>query len=103
VRPGVGLDAGAHADEVDWEAAWALVEALIATEQVQAIFLEGTMQRCLYEAARRSGESHERLAELIRYADEGRWSHAIVQHADGHRGHIHVRFRCGADERRCKG
>lgn len=103
VRPGVSTEGSVRADEVDWEATWGLIEALVDTGQVQVIFLERKMQRRLYEAARRSGESHDRLATVIRYADDGRWSHAIVRHADGHDGHIHVRFRCGPAERRCKG
>lgn len=103
LRPGVGAKQNPHPNEVDWPAAWALVEALIDTEQVQLILLEEPLQRRLYEAARWAGVSEERLSGLIRWADDGKWSHAIVRHADGHDGHIHVRFRCGPDEPRCKG
>ena len=87
---------------MDWEATWALIDSLIATEQVQVIFLEDKLQRRLYEAARRMGVPHERLRDVIHYADDRRWSHALVRHAHGHDGHIHVRFRCAPDEKRCK-
>ncbi len=103
VRPGVGRQRPPRADEVDWPATWALIRSLIETDEVAVIFLERRLQRRLYEAARWSGESHDHLADLIEWADERRWSHAIVRHAKGHDGHIHVRFRCGPTERRCKG
>lgn len=103
LRPGVGAKQNPHPNEVDWPAAWALIETLLDTQQVQLILIEEPLQRRLYEAARWAGVSHERLSRLIRWADDGKWSHAIVRHASGHDGHIHVRFRCGADEPRCKG
>jgi murein endopeptidase/LysM repeat protein len=102
LRPGMGDSKNPRADEIDWPAAWRLVDALIATGEVQVIFLERPLQRRLYEAALRAGESERRLSGLIEWADDRRWSHAIVRHAGGHDGHIHVRFACGPVEKRCK-
>jgi murein endopeptidase/LysM repeat protein len=92
-----------HRDEVDWMATWALVDALIDTGRVQTIFLESDLQRPLYEAARQLGRSHESLAGAITYPREKGKEWAIVRHSKGHDAHIHVRFKCGPDEPRCKG
>lgn len=103
-RPGAVASGGPpRPDEVDWDATWELVRALLDTGEIDVIFLENRLQRRLYEAARRRGEGHDRLADVIEWADERRFSRAIVRHASGHDGHIHVRFACGPAEPRCRG
>ena len=91
-----------RADEIDWLATWALVDALIDTGRVQTIFLEADLQRNLYEAARQLGRSHESLSGAITYPREKGKEWAIVRHSKGHDAHIHVRFKCGPDEPKCK-
>jgi LysM repeat protein len=94
--------------EINWYAAWALVESLLATGQVQYIFLDQTLLPSLYRAAERLGAPPELLTQ-IQWQPEGtdpllaqraRY-HAPVRHADAHTGHIHVRFKCGPLETRC--
>ena len=102
LRPGMGDWKNPRPDEIDWDAAWALIDALLETGEVAVIFLERPLQRRLYEAALRSGEEKGRLRDLIEWADDRRWSRAQIRHARGHDGHIHVRFRCGPTEKRCK-
>ena len=89
-----------YADEVDWEATWSLVEALLATGAIEHIFLEYELQARLHVIARARGSSPERLAGILQYPRSSSAS-GIVAHADGHRRHMHVRFTCGADEERC--
>ncbi|MCA9714191.1 MAG: penicillin-insensitive murein endopeptidase, partial [Myxococcales bacterium] len=86
----------------DWDATWGLVRALIDSDRVERIFLDYGRQSELYEAARRVGESTESLARELQFP-EGRYAPAIVQHQSGHEEHIHVRFKCGPDERGCTG
>ncbi len=86
----------------DWDATWGLVEALINSGRVERIFLGYGRQRELYEAARRAGVSTDRLSRELQYP-EGRYAPAIVQHQSGHEEHIHVRFKCGPEERGCTG
>lgn len=88
------------ASQVDWEAAWGLVKALIATGQVQYIFLSRERQTYLYEAAQKAGESPEYLDKAIQYprADQV----GLVRHGKGHIKHMHVRFKCGKNESRCQ-
>jgi murein endopeptidase/LysM repeat protein len=84
---------------VDWDAAWRLVKTLLATEQVRYVFLARSRQRPLYQAALRAGESEAGLADVIEVA--ARMRTALVRHSAGHIKHIHVRFRCAADEPQC--
>lgn len=100
--PGVAYTNDPGPDEIDWQASWELIRSMLETDTVVYIFLNQELQRHLYEAARALGESHEALAEVIEWAD-GRYKRTIIRHAKGHDGHIHVRFRCGPNERHCHG
>jgi hypothetical protein len=101
LRPGLVDVRHPTADDIDWYATWAIVDAFVRTGEVEAVFLEMGRQERLYTAARILGVTRERLHELVRWPN---WSGAdpIVRHSDGHDTHIHVRIRCGADEPRCK-
>lgn len=93
---------GPNPDEIDWYAAWGLMQALIDTEQVQYIFLEADLQRRLYEAARVMGYTHDELKVLIQWPYDYGGTVPIVRHSPGHDHHFHVRFGCAVDEPRCK-
>ena len=84
---------------VDWDMAWALVRSLVDTGEVKYVFLARQRQKPLYDAAQRAGESPESLEALIQYPR--RSLAAVVRHSAGHIKHIHVRFRCSADEPQC--
>lgn len=100
--PGVVSTHEPNQDEVDWQATWGLVNALLDTGEVHAIYLETRLQRRLYEAARQTGTSHEELVERIQWPRSDPSVVAVVRHQKGHDGHIHVRFTCGVQEDRCK-
>jgi murein endopeptidase len=100
--PGVPSNFSPNADEIDWAAAWELVRHLVATEEVEVIFLEGPLQRRLYQAALWEGAVAEELRPIIAWPNRQGNEKAIVRHSRGHDGHIHVRFRCGLDEPRCR-
>lgn len=87
------------ASVVDWDATWALVKALMSTNEVKYIFLSRSRQRPLYEAALRAGETRETLRTWIQYPEAVRG--AVVRHSQGHVKHIHVRFKCGPNEKAC--
>lgn len=88
-------------DAVDWPALWELVEAFIDTGEVSVIFLDHHLQEHLYWAARWDGKTPEELAPVIHWPRKERKWEAIVRHSRGHKGHIHVRLLCGANEERC--
>ena len=81
-----------QADEVDWHAAWALVDAFVRTGDVQVIFLERKLRRRLERAGLALGADDARIAEVM----------AKVRHSPGHTAHVHVRFQCAASEAECR-
>lgn len=92
-----------NADEIDWYATWGLIKALGETEAVTVVFLEADLHRRVYEAARSMGESRETLEDYLIFPQWRPKAAPLVRHSDGHDEHIHVRFRCGDDEPKCKG
>ena len=81
-----------QADEVDWHATWALVDAFVRTDDVQVIFLERKLRARLQRAGMVMGASDSRLATVM----------AKVRHSPGHTAHVHVRFRCDPAEPECR-
>jgi murein endopeptidase len=88
-----------EASQVDWDAAWALVSALVSTGQVKYIFLSRSRQRPLYQAALRAGERPESLHDFVQFPDQSRT--ALLRHSQGHVKHLHVRFKCAPSETQC--
>lgn len=86
--------------EVDWLATWQLIKALVRTGQVQYIFLARSRQRFLYRAARASGEDVRLLGAVMQYPRSSQA--AIVRHSAKHYRHLHVRFACAVEDRRCR-
>lgn len=91
----------ASVDNFDVEKNWALIKALVETGEVQTIFISSKLQRLLEPVARADvGE-----AELGRYfwrPGGGPEQDPILRHWDGHRDHMHVRFRCEPGNTRCR-
>jgi hypothetical protein len=94
--------------EINWFAAWALVESLLATGEVTYVFLDRTRLPSLYRAAVDMGAPPDLLAKIQWQPDDAdpelarrALASAPVRHAADHIGHLHVRFKCGPDEPRC--
>jgi murein endopeptidase len=102
LRPGLGKTKEPTADEIDWYATWAMIEAFARTEQAEVVFLNEAHHGRLYEAARAMGVARERVHELLRWPKWRGDADPLVQHADGHNAHLHVRVRCGSDEPKCE-
>lgn len=90
------------AEEIDWRAVWTLIDAFLATGEVEMIFLDHKLQRPLYYAALSLGATPEELDEIITWPRKDGKGKQIIRHARGHDGHIHVRIRCGDDEPGCR-
>jgi murein endopeptidase/LysM repeat protein len=89
-------------DDVDWDATWALIQALISTGEVQYIFLSTSRQKRLHKAAKRAGASKDMLERTIQYPSKSGTNNGIVRNASGHTAHFHVRFTCAPNETRCE-
>lgn len=83
--------------EINWFAAWGLVESLLATGEVKYVFLDSSLLPTLHAAAAEMGAPPDMLAKI--QLDPS--SSAPVRHAAAHTGHFHVRFRCGQSDLRC--
>ncbi|MBK8266241.1 MAG: penicillin-insensitive murein endopeptidase [Nannocystis sp.] len=99
------LDRRPHPEEINWLATWGLIESLLATREVQEIFLDGSLHERLYRAGEVMGASVEELAAIQRRPDNAGprppGAAIMIWDASGHTGHVHVRFRCARDELRC--
>ena len=102
LRPGLGKTKAPTADEIDWYATWAMIEAYARTEQAEVVFLNEAHHGRLYAAARAMGVSRERVHDLLRWPKWRGDADPLVQHAEGHNAHLHVRVRCGSDEAKCE-
>jgi murein endopeptidase len=102
LRAGTPKTRAPNADEIDWYATWALVESFVETGEAEAVFVNEAHHGRLYEAARAMGVPRARVHEIMRWPAWRGGSEPIVQHADGHNAHLHVRIRCGADEPACR-
>jgi LysM repeat protein len=93
-----GKDRRPYADEADWFALYGFLKALHETGEVQAVFLAYELHDRVYKAAKLMGASDEELDAMITYPRH--WTHrgALLQHSSGHTRHVHVRFKCAAND-----
>ena len=91
----------ADKDNFDARKNWALIKALVQTGEVQQIFISNRLQRLLRPIAREE-LSEEEMAEYFRVPGHDPSDPPILKHWDGHRDHMHVRFRCEEGNGRCR-
>ncbi len=88
--------------DVDWDATWGLILALVGTGEVEYIFLTTDRQKHLLKAAKRAGASKDMIDRILQYPETRGSKNGIVRNQKGHTAHIHVRFKCAANETRCE-
>lgn len=87
--------------DIDWRLTWKLMHAFIVSGEVEYIFLEHSLQKRLYKAARELGVSKEELAGWIQWPNKAKTNKGVVRHVKGHKVHFHVRIRCAPHEKHC--
>lgn len=87
--------------DVDWKATWNLIRAFLDTGEVEYIFLDYRLQKRIYKAAREAGADREQLDLWLQWPAKPRTNKGIIRHVEGHRAHMHVRIRCGPQEKHC--
>lgn len=96
----------ADEDNLDCPATFKLLERFLATADedggVQMIFLDFDVQGILYNWAIDSGISERRLDRIFQYPHGRGAAEGIVRHEPNHDNHMHVRFRCPADDTSCR-
>ncbi|MEZ4385617.1 MAG: penicillin-insensitive murein endopeptidase [Nannocystaceae bacterium] len=88
---------------VDWWALWRLFVILEDTGMTRRIFLDYTLQKRLYKAAKEHGVPTEVRRKMIQFPRGPGTNFGLVRHSPGHDLHFHVRFRCAAYETECAG
>jgi hypothetical protein len=88
------VDAGPYT--FDAERTWFLISTLIATGDVEFVFVNRKLQRYLYRHAAAQGVPEAQLDELFQYRHGARQKVGVIRHEPGHVGHFHVRFRRAA-------
>jgi LysM repeat protein/murein endopeptidase len=74
-------------DNLDPAKTWCLIENLIASQRVQYIFLDRSVQKVLYEYALTRGYDQAYLQHVF-----GNVRGCLIQHIRNHIDHMHVRF-----------
>jgi LysM repeat protein/murein endopeptidase len=80
-----------NSENLDIPKTWTLVQSLLATQRVERIFVDTSIQRLLYDYALSTGVDSGYLDRLFLNAG-AKVPQAIIQHEPGHRDHLHVRF-----------
>ena len=90
------------ADQVDWDATWALVHSFLETGHVTYVFLDFDHQEHLHRAGVRAGIHPRVVDSWLQWPDAAKAT-AIVRHEPGHRAHLHIRLSCEGQGPRCQG
>lgn len=83
----------ASSKNLDVARTWSLIDAFLDTHEVKYIFMDYSIQKLLYEHAKKKGVSTDTLDELFQYPRGKGRGHGIIRHSSGHVNHFHVRFR----------
>ena len=89
---GPGWYVRATAKTLDVPRTWALVKAFAADSNVEAIFMDRSVQRLLVDHAKALGETPSSLEKIFEGSHRG--GEHLVRHEWGHLTHLHVRFKC---------
>jgi hypothetical protein len=92
-------------DNLDCPATFKLLESFLATTDddggVLMVFLDFEVQGILYRWALDNGISERRLARIFQYPHGRGSSEGLVRHVPNHDNHMHVRFKCPAEDSAC--
>lgn len=90
----------ARPETIDADRTWQLLAAFLATGRLQYAFIDYDLQRPLYEAGLRAGETEATLKRVFQFPrPKSAAKVAIVRHLRGHADHMHVRFTCPPNSR----
>jgi murein endopeptidase len=91
-----------NAKNLDAARTWDLLELLYETGAVEMVLIDTALQRLLHEhalAQRRVPKGE--LPAWLEYPRRPGTTEAFVRHHPGHVDHLHARFHCRPEERRC--
>jgi len=79
-------------EHLDVTRQWTLFRYWLDKDDVQYLFVDYSLQKPLYEHAKKLGATEEQLDEWFQYPRPAWDPHGIIRHWDGHLNHVHVRF-----------
>jgi len=91
----------ARPETFDVEKNWFLIKALVSTGKVQRIFISASLQKLLRERAAEE-LTPEEMARYFRMPGRDRDEPPLIRDWNGHRDHMHVRFRCEEGNKCCR-
>lgn len=80
----------ANANNLDLPRTWALIKVLVTETDVEAIFLDRSLQEIFRSYATELGESEEWLDQV--FGGPASNLRPLIIHEDGHETHLHIRF-----------
>lgn len=89
--------------ELDAERQWTLLRHMLERGRVEAIFLDYSLQKPLYEEAKRRGATDAELRRWFQYPRGASNPHGLIRHYRNHRDHAHIRFVCPKTDKECIG
>ena len=79
--------------DLDVRRQWTLISYWLRQDDVEAVFIDYKLQRVLYEYAKKRGVSKRKLNEWFQYPHAPGTKRGVIRHWEGHRNHIHARFK----------
>lgn len=82
---------------------WELLELLVESGGIEAIFIDSKLQKLLYDhAIATNRHTKDELKTWMEYPSPPGTGNPLIQHVRGHEDHIHVRFKCTPAETECQ-
>lgn len=80
---------------------WTLFRYWLDKDDVEYLFVDYSLQKPLYEHAKKLGATAQQLEEWFQYPRPAWEPQGIIRHWDGHLNHVHVRFHDTACKNGC--
>lgn len=90
------------AADLDVARQWELLRYWLSRGQLEAAFIDYSLQAALYRHARSQGASREELARWFQYPRGKDNPYGVVRHFPKHDDHMHLRFTCHDTDPECK-
>lgn len=88
--------------QLDVARQWALLSYWLKRDQLEAVFMDYSLQAALYRHAKRQGASAADLKHWFQYPRGRSFQLGVIRHYPKHADHLHVRFACHKSDPECK-
>lgn len=88
--------------QLDVARQWALLSYWLKRDQLEAVFMDYSLQAALYRHAKRKGASDADLKHWFQYPRGRSFPLGVIRHYPKHADHMHVRFACHKSDPECK-